>query len=324
MNDLVYLNGEYLPLAEAKIPVLDRGFIFGDGIYEVIPVYDRHPFRMRQHLERLRHSLDGVRMANPHTPAEWEALIAPIVEQAEWPDQGVYLQVTRGPAPRDHAFPKESRPTVFVMATALSTPSAETVARGVAAVTAIDNRWLRCDLKSTSLLANVLLRQLSVDAGCAETILIRDGLLTEGSASSIFAVKDGTVLAPPHSSLVLPGVTYDVVVELAAQEGVPMSIRPIPEAELRDADEIWLTSSTKEITAVTRLDGQAVGDGLPGPIFRRLHAAYQVYKHQVMRGNTSPSPLAGPAQRAQDDTECRSRAERGMGQRPTEGRGEGA
>lgn len=284
MADLVYLNGAYLPLAEANIPVLDRGFIFGDGVYEVIPVYDRRPFRLEHHLERLQHSLDGIRLTNPHGADAWAALMAPLIEQADWEDQGVYLQVTRGPAPRDHAFPKEVRPTVFIMAMQLTAPPAEVVANGVAAITAQDNRWLRCDLKATSLLANVLLRQLSVDAGCAETILIRDGLLMEGSASSIFAIKDGVILAPPHSSLVLPGITYDVVVELAAQEGVPVSVRPVTEAELRGADEIWLTSSTKEITAVTRLDGQPVADGRPGPLFRRLHAAYQAYKHRVMRG----------------------------------------
>ncbi|NTV95750.1 MAG: D-amino acid aminotransferase [Thiobacillus sp.] len=293
MTDLVYLNGDYLPLADAKIPVLDRGFIFGDGVYEVIPVYDRRPFRLAHHLERLQHSLDGIRLANPHTAEAWQALIAPLVEQADWEDQGIYLQVTRGPAPRDHAFPKEVRPTVFVMVMQLTTPPAAVVENGVAAITAIDNRWLRCDLKATSLLANVLLRQLSVDAGCAETILLRDGLLMEGSASSIFVVKDGVVLAPPHSNLVLPGITYDVVVELAQLEGLPLALRPVTEAELRSADEIWLTSSTKEITAVTRLDGHPVGNGRPGPLFRRLHAAYQAYKHQVMRGRSTPSPLVG-------------------------------
>jgi D-alanine transaminase len=284
MADWVYLNGDYLPLAEARIPVLDRGFIFGDGVYEVIPVYDRRPFRIEHHLARLQYSLDGIRLANPHSDAEWATLIAPVVAQAEWADQGIYLQVTRGVAPRDHAFPKAVRPTVFIMAMALTAPPAEVVENGVAAITAQDNRWQRCDLKATSLLANVLLRQLSVDQGCAETILIRDGLLTEGSASSIFVVKDCVILAPPHSSLVLPGITYDVVVDLAGQEGLPLEQRAIPEAELRNANEIWLTSSTKEVTAVTRLDGQPVGDGRPGPLFRRIHAAYQTYKHQVMRG----------------------------------------
>jgi D-alanine transaminase len=280
---LVYLNGDFLPLEEARVPVLDRGFIFGDGVYEVIPVYDRRPFRLHHHLDRLQHSLDGIRLANPLSSAEWETLIGRIVAKAEWEDQGVYLQVTRGPAPRDHAFPKTVKQTVFVMASALSTPSAEVVNQGVAAITAADNRWFNCDLKTTSLLANVLLRQLAVDAGCAETILIRDGLLSEGSASSIFMVQDRVVLAPPKSNLVLPGITYDVVLELAAAEGLATEIRPIAEAELRAAAEIWLTSSTKEITAVTTLDGKPVGNSRPGPIFRRMHAAYQTYKHQVMR-----------------------------------------
>ncbi len=281
---IVYLNGAFLPLEEARIPVLDRGFIFGDGVYEVIPVYDRRPFRLRHHLDRLQHSLDGIRLANPLGQSEWQTLIGRIVADAEWPDQGIYLQVTRGPAPRDHAFPKVVQPTVFIMATALTTPSAEIVDKGVAAITAADNRWLNCDLKTTSLLANVLLRQLAVDAGCAETILIRDGLLSEGSASNIFMVLDGVVLAPPKSNLILPGITYDVVLELAAAEGQPHAVRPITEAELRSADEVWLTSSTKEITAVVTLDGQAVGSGRPGPVFKRLYGAYQTFKQRVMRG----------------------------------------
>jgi D-alanine transaminase len=282
--NMVYLNGEFLPLEEARIPVLDRGFIFGDGVYEVIPVYDRRPFRLLHHLDRLQHSLDGIRLANPLAMSEWETMISRIVAEAEWEDQGVYLQVTRGPAPRDHAFPKAITPTVFIMATQLTAPSATVINHGVAAITAADNRWLHCDLKTTSLLANVLLRQLAVDAGCAETILIRDGFLSEGSASNIFMVKDNHVLAPPKSNLMLPGITYDVVLELAAAEGLSCTVRPIADAELRAADEVWLTSSTKEITAVTTLDRQPVGNGQPGPIFRRMHAAYQTYKHQVMRG----------------------------------------
>ncbi len=281
----VYLNGQYLPLSEARVPVLDRGFIFGDGVYEVIPVYSRQPFRLHEHLQRLQHSLDAIRLANPHGLAEWSALVQPIIAQAEYEDQGIYLQVTRGPAPRDQAFPEGVTPTVFIMAMPLPAPSPETIEHGVAAITAIDDRWQHCDIKSTSLLANVLLRQRSVDAGCAETILLRDGYLTEGSASNIFIVHDGVLLAPPKSHLILPGVTYDVVIELADQLGLPTSIRPIPEQELRSADEIWLTSSTKEVTAVTHLDGQAIGAGTPGPVYRQLHAAYQAYKHHTMRGH---------------------------------------
>jgi len=282
--ELVYLNGEYLPLAEARVPVLDRGFIFGDGVYEVIPVYSRQPFRLDAHLARLQHSLDAIRLDNPHLRDEWAERIERIIAAAAWEDQGVYLQVTRGPAPRDHAFPPEVQPTVFLMAMPLAPPAGELVAQGVTAITVADNRWLRCDIKSVSLLANVLLRQQSVDAGCAETILVRDGMLTEGSASSVFLVKEGKILAPPQSHLMLPGITYDVVLELAQLHNMPHAIRPIREQELRGADEIWLTSSTKEVLAVTRLDDRPVGDGLPGPLFKRMHAAYQTFKHTVMRG----------------------------------------
>lgn len=281
---LVYLNGEYLPLEAAKVPVLDRGFIFGDGVYEVVPVYDRRPFRLTDHLDRLQQSLDGIRLANPHSTEEWETLMRPIIEAAEWPDQGIYIQVTRGPAPRDHPFPRTVIPTVFIMAMPLPAPPPEAVEKGVAAITAADNRWLRCDIKATALLANVLLRQLSVDAGCAETILIRDGFLTEGAASSVFLVKDGVIIAPPQSNLMLPGITYDVVLDLAREAAIATAIRPVAASELETADEIWLTSSTKEITPVTTLDGHPVGDGRPGPVFERLYAAYQAFKRGVMRG----------------------------------------
>ncbi|MDP2788124.1 MAG: D-amino acid aminotransferase [Pseudomonadota bacterium] len=288
----VYLNGAFLPLEEARIPVMDRGFLFGDGVYEVIPVYDRQPFRLHEHLARLQASLDGIRLANPHSTTEWARLIAQIVASAalenKWPDQGVYLQVTRGPGPRDHAFPKIVQPTVFILPMPLSPPAAESVEHGVAAITASDNRWLHCDLKVTSLLPNVLLRQLSVDADCAETVLIRDGQLIEGSASSVFIVQSGVLLGPPKSNLMLPGITYDVVLELAAAKGMQYAVRPISEAELRSAGEIWLTSSTKEILAVTRLDGHPVGTGRPGPLFRQMHAHYQTFKHSVMRGKAMP------------------------------------
>lgn len=284
----VHLNGRFLPLEEAHIPVMDRGFLFGDGVYEVIPVYSRRPFRLREHLARLQASLDGIRLENPHPPAAWESLIGHIVERAESEDQGIYVQVTRGPGPRDHAFPKQATPTVFILPLALTPPAPELVENGVAAITAQDNRWLRCDLKATSLLPNVLLRQLSVDAGCAETLLLRDGFLSEGSASNIFIVANGLLLAPPKSHLMLPGITYDVVLELARAQGIAHEVRPISEDELRGAAEVWLTSSTKEVLAVTALDGQPVGDGRPGPVFRRMYAAYQDYKRTVMRGKETP------------------------------------
>lgn len=280
----VYLNGQLLPLEEARVPVMDRGFLFGDGVYEVIPVYSRRPFRLHEHLARLQASLDAIQLANPHTLTEWSGLIQRIVETVENEDQGIYVQVTRGVGPRDHAFPKQVQPTVFILPLTLSPPAPEWVERGVSALTAPDNRWLRCDIKSTSLLPNVLLRQLSVEAGCAETLLLRDGFLSEGSASNIFIVANGLLLAPPKSNLMLPGITYDVVLELARAQGIAHEVRPINEAELRGAAEVWLTSSTKEVLAVTTLDNLPVGGGQPGPLFRRIHAAYQDYKRTVMRG----------------------------------------
>jgi D-alanine transaminase len=279
----VYLNGAFMPLAEARIPVLDRGFIFGDGVYEVIPVYSRHPFRLPEHLRRLQHSLDAVRIANPHSEAEWTRLIGQIIARNEPGDQGVYLQVSRGVAKRDHAFPRGVAPTVFIMSNPLVTPPAEQVANGVPAITASDYRWLRCDIKSVALLANCMLRQLALDAGAVETVLIRDGFVTEGSASNVLLAKDGVLLAPPKNHLMLAGITYDVVLELAAAHGLPHQVREVTELELRAADELMLTSSTKEVLAITSLDGRPVGSGRPGPVFARLHRLYQEFKQTVMR-----------------------------------------
>ena len=286
----IYLNGEYLPIEEAKISVLDRGFIFGDGVYEVIPVYSRKPFRLEEHLRRLQHSLDGIRLANPHGNAEWAELIGELVARNAGEDQYLYLHITRGAARRDHAFPKPPvAPTVFMMSNPLSTPPAELLASGIACVTAPDNRWLRCDIKAIALLPNVLLRQMAVDAGCAETILMRtvpmtgDDFMTEGAASNIFAVKNGTLLAPPKDNLMLPGITYDVVLELAAANGIPHEVRRVMKEEVFSADELLLTSSTKEVLAITQLDGKPVGNGKPGAMFARLHALYQDFKRDVMR-----------------------------------------
>jgi len=285
----VYLNGRFLPLEEAHIPVLDRGFIFGDGVYEVIPVYSRRAFRLAEHLKRLQHSLDGMRLPNPHNEAEWSALINELIARNNGEDQYLYLHITRGVAKRDHAFPQPPvPPTVFMLSSPLAQPAASLLASGVSAVTAEDNRWLRCDIKAISLLPNVLLRQMAVDAGCTETILIRKGndgadFLTEGAASNIFVVKHGTLLAPPKDNLMLPGITYDVVLEIAAAQGIPHQVRRITQAEVIAADELLLTSSTKEVLPVTTLNGQAVGDGKPGPMFSRLHGLYQTFKHEVMR-----------------------------------------
>lgn len=281
----VYLNGAFMPIAEAKVPAMDRGFLFGDGAYEVIPVYSRRPFRLSEHLRRLQHTLDGIRLANPHDEAEWMRLIGEIVGRNEGEDQSVYLQITRGAdmQRRNHAFPAGVAPTVFMMSEPLLTPPPSQRESGIATVSAPDVRWLRCDLKTISLLANCLLRQQAIEAGCVETILFRDGCMTEGAASNIFAVKDGILLAPPKDNLVLPGITYDVVLELAAAHGLPAEVRPVTEAEARDADELWMTSSTKEVLPIVLLDGQPVGAGRPGPIFAQMYAWYQAFKQTVMR-----------------------------------------
>jgi D-alanine transaminase len=274
----VYLNGQFLPLEEAKVSVLDRGFIYGDGVYELVPVYGRRPYRLRQHLARLQRSLDGIRLANPHTDAEWEAIIAGLIGRMTFADQGVYLQVTRGAAKRDHAFPAGVAPTVFMMSNPLALPSREQIERGVAVVTAADERWLHCDLKTISLLGNVLARQLAVDAGATETVLFRNGHLTEASASNVLLVRDGVIVAPPKDNQILPGITYDVAFELAREGGLPIEVRPVPKDEALAADEMWLSSSTKEVLAVTSLDGRPFGGGKPGPVFRKVHALFQASK----------------------------------------------
>ena len=280
---MVFLNGKFLPIEQATVPVLDRGFIFGDGVYELIPVYSRVPFRMDEHLARLEKSLGAVRIKNPYTREKWREILLALIAKQPWDDQGVYLQVTRGVAKRDHAFPAGVEPTVFAMCNPLVNPPKELVEKGAAAVSAVDYRWHRCDIKSISLIGNCLLRQVSADAGAAETILFRDGRLTEASASNVFVAKNGKLLSPPKSSLILPGITYDVVVEIAAAVRIPLEFRDVTEAEVRAADELWLTSSSKEILAVTVLDGKPVGDGRPGPLFRKAYAGYQEFKAKVMR-----------------------------------------
>jgi len=280
---MVFLNGKFLPIEQAMVPVLDRGFIFGDGVYELIPVYSRAPFRMEDHLARLERSLAAVRIKNPYTREKWREIILQLVAQQPSKDQAVYFQVTRGVAKRDHAFPAGVEPTVFVMANPLVNPPRELVEKGGSAVTAVDNRWLRCDIKSISLIGNCLLRQVSADAGAQETILFRDGKLTEASASNVFVVKRGVLLSPPKSNLILPGITYDVVTEIAQAGKIPLEFRDIAEAEVRSADEVWVTSSSKEILAIVTLDGKPVADGRPGPLFKRAFRLYQEFKAKVMR-----------------------------------------
>ena len=280
---MIYLNGDFMPIEQARISVLDRGFIFGDGVYEVIPVYSRRPFRLAEHLVRLQSSMDAIRLANPNSASKWTELVGKIIAGNPWEDQNVYLQITRGAARRDHAFPKGLKPTVFVMASELVPPSVELVRSGAKAIVLPDNRWLRCDIKSTSLLGNCMLRTLAADEGCAEAILVRDGVLTEASASNVFIVTSGTVLTPPKSHLILPGITYDVVLEILRANAIAHEVRPVAESELRSAEEIWVTSSSREVLAITTLDGKPVGGGKPGPVGERVYALYQQYKAKVMR-----------------------------------------
>jgi D-alanine transaminase len=279
-----YLNGQFLPIEDAKISPLDRGFLFGDGGYEVIPVYSRRPFRIDEHLRRLQITLDGIRLPNPHSLDEWRRLVERIIADNDFSDQSVYIQVTRGAdSKRDQAFPAGVQPTTFIFTAPLVTPSAAQRETGIAVVSALDNRWLRCDLKTVALLANVLLRQQAIDAGCVETIMLRDGYLTEGAASNIFVVREGLLLAPPKDHRMLPGITYDVVLELAARHGMPHEVREISEAEVRSADELWMTSSTKEVLPITTLDGKPVGTGKPGPAAARMYAWYCAFRDEVMR-----------------------------------------
>jgi D-alanine transaminase len=281
-DTLCHLNGVFGPLREAKVSVLDRGFVFGDGIYEIVPVYGARLFRFDEHMARLARSLAKVRIANPHTEAQWLALcrtlVAALAEQGA-PEQLVYLQVTRGVAPRDHVMPEGITPTVFAMASVMKPPSAEQRHHGVACVSARDFRWERGDIKSISLLGNVLARQISADHGAAETILFRNGFLTEAAACNVWVVHEGALLGPPKSEHVLEGIRYELLRELCEEEGIAFNLRPIPEADVVSADEVLLSSATKEVLPVTTLDGQSVGHGAlrgkPGPIYGRLIAAYQ-------------------------------------------------
>ena len=279
-----FLDGRFLPLSQARISPMDRGFLFGDGAYEVIPVYSRRAFRLDEHLRRLQTTLNALKIENPHTLLAWREIVLQLVDKNEWADQSVYLQVSRGAeSKRNHVFPTGVAPTVFLMCDELKTADEALRRSGVGAITAPDYRWLRCDLKTTSLLANCLLRNLAVECGCAETILLRDGRLTEGSASNIFVVRDGLLLTPPKSRFMLPGITYDVVLEIARERGVPHQVRDVSEEELRSADEIWLTSSTKEVLPISTLDGKPVGDGQPAQLAAQMFDWYQQFKTTVMR-----------------------------------------
>ncbi len=279
MNQAVcYLNGEFLPLDQAKISVLDRGFIFGDAIYEVIPVYRRKPLRLAAHITRLHRSLVEIRIASPHTDGEWSELIGELIAANEDDDQAVYLQVSRGVARREFGLLQDLEPTVFMLSSPLLPPPKQQIDHGIAAVSLTDFRWLRCDIKSTSLLGANMLRQFANDAGGAECVLFRDGYLSEGSSSNIFVVKNGVLITPPKSHLILPGITYDLLLELATANGVPAEVREVSESEAKAADELMLSASVRELLAITELDGNAVGSGKPCAVFRYLYELFQAYK----------------------------------------------
>ncbi len=274
----VYLNGQLLAEDQASISVFDRGFLLGDGIYEVIPCYAGMLFRLTEHLVRLQNNLNAVQLVNPLTDQEWSLLLQDLLVKNGGGDQSLYLQVTRGVAVRDHAFPDNVKPTVFVMSHPSERIDPEILITGVKAVCLADNRWLNCHLKTISLLPNVLLRQQAVEQGAAEAILIRDGYVTEGAVSNVFVVKQGSIMTPPKGPYLLPGITRDLILELAAKHQLPHEEKALAQAIVEEADEIWLTSSTKEVLPVTQLNGRPVGDGKPGPMWRKMHRHYADYK----------------------------------------------
>ena len=289
-NTPCHLNGLTLPLNEAKISVLDRGFIFGDGIYEVAPVYLGQLFRFEQHMARMARSLAELRIPNPHTETAWRALVQDLLQQhakslgqsVSELNQIVYIQITRGVAPRDHAMPAGLTPTVFVMVNEMKPIAAKDRDNGVACISAEDFRWEKAHIKSTSLLGAVFSRQISADVGALETVMFRHGFLSEAAASNVWVVKNGQVFGPPKNHLVLEGIRYGLMDEICAQQGLSFALRPIARTEVFDADELMLSSATKEVLAITTLDGQAVGHGAtagkPGPVYQRIYQAYQAAK----------------------------------------------
>ena len=271
----VYLNGDFVPLSEAKISVLDRGFIFGDGIYEVVPVYRRKPFRLEQHVARLMRSLDKIALYTSNTAEDWQHLMTLMAERAPWENSLVYLQVTRGVAKRDHPFPNPPvKPTIFLMSAPRLAPKAQEINQGLRTVSMVDMRWLHCDIKSVSLLGNVLSKQYAVDRGVDDVIQFRDGNLSEASSSNVWVVKNGKVLGPQKDNLVLEGIRYGLIEELCRAEGIPFELRAISKAEVVAADELFLSSATKEILPIVELDGEPIANGAVGPIYKQLKKAY--------------------------------------------------
>ena len=275
-DSIVYLNGVMTPLSEARIPVLDRGFIFGDGVYEVIPIYAGKAFRAEHHMARLFRSLDAIAIPNPHNRAEWMALINQVTSAFGGEDQMVYIHVTRGVAKRAHAFPKDLlTPTVFIMTNPLVLPTAQVRAKGVSCVSMEDQRWLHCEIKSISLLGNVLAAQNAAEHGVVEAIQFRDGFLTEASSSNVWIVKNRVLMAPPKNNLILEGIRYGLIEELCAAHDIQFTARRLSRDEVFEADEVMLSSATKEILPVTVIDGKTIGNGQPGPIYSKLYQGYQ-------------------------------------------------
>ena len=281
----VYLNGEFLPLDAAKVSVTDRGFLFGDGVYEVIPVYGGQLFKLQHHLQRLHNSLQGIGMADPHTDSEWRDILTRLTAQLGNSDQALYLQVTRGCTDvRDHAWPETIEPTIYARTKILKPPTTDEKRRGIHAITLDDPRWKHCSIKAITLLANVLARHQAAEAGAQEAILIKNDLATEGAASNLFIVKGKLLITPPKSDSLLPGITREIVLELAKQHGIPCAEASISADDLQSADEIWMSSSTKEILPVLQLDGKAVGNGAAGEVWERMNTHYEACKERLRRG----------------------------------------
>lgn len=290
-----YLNGEFTKLSEAKISVMDRGFIFGDGVYEVAPVYGGHTFRFEHHMARLDRSLAELRIKNPLTATQWTGIVQQLIRsyaalsetRLEESNQLIYIQISRGVAMRDHAMPDNITPTVFIMSNGMKPPSAEQRSQGVACVAADDFRWAKAHIKSTSLLGAVFARQISVDANAAETVMFRNGYLSEAAACNVWVVKDGKVLGTPKDNLVLEGIRYGLIEEICRDTGIEFELRRISREELVQADELLLSSATKEVLPITRLDGKPVGSGQPGPVYAKLYAGYQQAKARAIAGTKS-------------------------------------
>lgn len=284
LENQVFLNGDFELLSQAKVSVLDRGYIFGDGVYEVIPVYGLNPFRLTEHLQRLSNSLNAVSICSPYNEQQWQIIIKQLLSlnasQSPNGDFSIYLQITRGVAKRDHAFP-DAEAGVFIMCTPLMPMSEQIKDSGVSAITLVDNRWLNCHIKAISLLPNILLRQQAIEQDAQEAILLRDGIATEGAASNLFIVEQDTLLTPPKSSHLLPGITRDLIVEIAKSHNIAIKETAINAEQLKQADEVWLTSSTKEILPVTKLDGKNVGTGKPGNMWHTMMQYYQQYKAKI-------------------------------------------